>query len=90
MKTGLISYHPAFIKDLRKLDAISSEHATKTENFFQKNPLHPSLRLHPLKGKLHGLWSISVTKGIRIVFERMENGEVVFLSIGKHDMYRSL
>lgn len=27
---------------------------------------------------------------IRIIFKRMENGDIVFLSIGQHDIYRSL
>ena len=89
MKAERILYHPTFSKDLRKLDVIIIERAIKTESQFRKNPLHPSLRLHPLKGKLDGLWSISVTMSIRIIFERMENGDVVFLSIGKHDLYRA-
>lgn len=35
----------------------------------------PGLRLHPLKGKLKGFWSVSVTGNWRIVF-RFEDGDV--------------
>ena len=62
----------------------------KTERLFRANPLHPSLRLHQLKGKLTGSWSISVTMNVRIIFARLENGEIVFYSVGQHDLYRSL
>lgn len=64
--------------------------AVKQEKIFKNNPLHPSLRLHSLQGKLVGLWSISITDGYRIIFERQKNGEILFISIGKHDIYKSL
>jgi proteic killer suppression protein len=34
----------------------------------------PGLRLHPLKGDLRGMWSITVTGNLRIVF-RFESGD---------------
>ena len=85
-----ILYHPDFIKDLKRLDHFVQLQAVKTEELFRDNPLHPSVRLHPLKGKLKGLWSISVTLNVRIIFKRLKNGELVFLSIGRHDIYKSI
>jgi proteic killer suppression protein len=35
---------------------------------------YPGWRLHPLKGDLHGRWSVTVTGNWRIVF-RFENGK---------------
>jgi proteic killer suppression protein len=35
----------------------------------------PGLRLHPLKGELAGLWSVTVQANWRIIF-RFENGDV--------------
>jgi toxin HigB-1 len=35
----------------------------------------PGMRLHPLKGGLHGIWSISVTGNWRIIF-RFDAGEM--------------
>lgn len=90
MNIGAIRYHPDFISDLKKLDQAVRERAIKTENLFRSNPLHPSLRLHPLKGKLTGMWTLSVTMKVRIIFLRLQKGEIVFLSIGQHDIYRSL
>jgi addiction module RelE/StbE family toxin len=82
-----IYYEPGFLKDWKKLDRRFRIAAAKTEKLFRSNPLHPSLRLHALQGKLLGLWSISVTFDLRIIFKRMENGDIVFLSIGRHEIY---
>jgi len=85
-----ILYNPVFVRELKKLDAVTCAKVIRCEEFFRANPLHPSLRLHPLKGKLKGLWSISVTVSVRIIFQRMSKGEVAFISVGKHDIYREL
>ena len=85
-----ILYHPRFVVEFKALDASFQQRAIKTEALFRANPLHPSLRMHRLHGRLAGSWSISVTLKIRIIFKRMENGDIVFYSIGVHDLYRSL
>ena len=79
-----------FGKELKKLLGQIINSAIKKEQIFRKNPLHSSLRLHELHGKLKNLWSISITSNYRIIFERMENGDIMFISIGKHDIYRYL
>ena len=85
-----ILYHPNFIRKFKKLERHIQIQAVKIEKLFRDNPLHPSIRFHPLKGELKGMWSISVSLNIRIIGRRMENGDIVFLSIGKHDIYQSL
>jgi len=90
MITGKIFYSSNFKKQFKKLPLPIKELSIKKERFFKDNPLHPSLRLHALKGKLEGLFSISITMNYRIIFKRMENGDIVFVSIGKHDIYKNL
>ncbi len=85
-----IHYSKKFIKELKKLPKNIFEIAVKKEEIFRLNPLHSSLRLHELHGKFKGLWSISLTKNYRIIFERMSNGDILFISIGKHDIYKYL
>lgn len=65
------------------------EHAVITEKRFRENPFHPSLRTHQLQGKLKGLWSISITMNYRILFRPLENGDILFVSIGTHSIYGS-
>lgn len=85
-----IHYSKKFIKELRKLPKQIIGLAIKKEEIFRKNPLHPSCRLHELHRKFKGIWSISIAGNYRIIFERMENGDILFISIGKHDIYKYL
>ena len=47
-----IEYSKNFCKDLKKLPIEIKKRAIKIERIFKANPLHPSLRLHKLNGKL--------------------------------------
>lgn len=85
-----ILYHPKFLRDFKQLSPQDQRRAADSEDRFLENPLHSSLRLHALKGRLAGYFSISVSRKLRIIFVRRANGEIVFLSVGKHDIYRSL
>lgn len=85
-----IFYSSDFIKQFRRLPEIIKSLAVQKEAIFKNNPLHPSLRLHGLKGKLTGLFSISLTMNFRIIFKRKPNGDIIFVSIGKHDIYKYL
>lgn len=85
-----IHYSKKFVKELKGLPEKVIALAIKKEQIFKDNPLHPSLRLHELHGKFKGIWSISITNNYRIIFERMNNGDILFISIGKHDIYKYL
>jgi len=85
-----IEYSPRFLKRFYKLPKNIAAMAVKKEELFKANPLHPSLRLHSLRGKFRGYWSISVNQNYRIIFRRTSSGNVLFVSIGKHDIYRYL
>ncbi|MBU1045515.1 type II toxin-antitoxin system RelE/ParE family toxin [Patescibacteria group bacterium] len=85
-----IYYSRKFIKELRVLPREIIALAVKKEKIFRENPLHPSLRLYRLCRKLEGLWSVSITGNYRIIFKRMPNGDVLFISVGKHDIYKYL
>lgn len=58
----------------------------KTLKLLEANPHHPSLRLHPLKGKLSGLHSVSINLGFRITLEMLiTESEIVPINVGNHD-----
>ena len=58
----------------------------KCLQLMELNPFHPSLRLHPLHGKLKGIFSISITLHYRLTIEFLINGkEIVPIHIGTHD-----
>jgi len=58
----------------------------KTLKLLELKPQHPSLALHPLKGKLKGLHSISLNISYRITIELLIHKKtIVPVHIGTHD-----
>jgi addiction module RelE/StbE family toxin len=88
MKVQEIHVHKVFISQFQALPKLIQKKAIKAETLFRENPLHPSLRLHKLQGKMAGLWSISLDKSYRIIFEALEDGNILFVSIGRHSIYK--
>ena len=62
------------------------EQYRKTLLLLAQNPFHPSLRLHPLKGKLSALHSVSINLSYRITLEMIiTEKEIILINIGSHD-----
>lgn len=58
----------------------------KTLKLLQANPAHPSLRLHPLRGKFEGLHSVSINLSYRITLELLIQGQqIIPVNVGDHD-----
>jgi mRNA-degrading endonuclease YafQ of YafQ-DinJ toxin-antitoxin module len=58
----------------------------KTLELLEANPFHPALRLHPLKGRLAGLHSVSINLSYRITLELLIEGErITPVNVGDHD-----
>lgn len=76
-----------FKKQFSQLPKLIQKKALKAEALFRKNPFHPSLRLHKLRGKFDEVWTLSINMKYRIVFKSKGEGEIVFASIGLHSVY---
>ncbi len=58
----------------------------KTLQLLEANPHHPSLRLHPLSGRLSGLHSVSINLSYRITLEFIfKDQEIIPVKVGNHD-----
>ncbi len=58
----------------------------KTLLLLEANPHHPSLRLHPLRGKLVGLHSVSINLSYRITLELLiQDQQIIPVNVGDHD-----
>ncbi len=58
----------------------------KTLQLLEANPTHPSLRLHPLRGQLEGLHSVSINLSYRITLELLiQDQQIVPVNVGDHD-----
>ena len=84
------SYNRRAAKWIKKHPELKPQYL-KTLQLLQADPFHPSLRLHPLRGRLEGLHSVSINLSYRITLELMiTEREVVPVNIGSHDaVYRS-
>ncbi|MCX5807228.1 MAG: type II toxin-antitoxin system mRNA interferase toxin, RelE/StbE family [Proteobacteria bacterium] len=59
---------------------------TKLVTDLSEDPFQPALQLHPLTGKLEGLWAASLTYKYRITLTLMiTEKEIIFLDVGSHD-----
>ncbi|CAH1092366.1 type II toxin-antitoxin system RelE/ParE family toxin [Candidatus Nitrotoga sp. 1052] len=58
----------------------------KTLQLLEMNPHHPSLRLHPLSGKLQALHSVSINLSYRITLELLiQDEQIIPVNVGDHD-----
>ena len=58
----------------------------KTVQLLEANPFHPSLRLHPLRGRLEGLHSVSINLSYRITLELLiQDEQIIPVNVGSHD-----
>lgn len=57
----------------------------KTLRLLERDPFHPSLRMHPLHGRLEGLHSASISLQYRITLElEIRERQVFFINVGSH------
>ena len=62
------------------------QHYVKTLRLLEANPAHPSLRLHPLRGKFKGLHSVSINLSYRITLELLiQDKQIIPVNVGDHD-----
>ncbi len=58
----------------------------KTLQMLELNPHHPSLRLHPLRGRLQALHSVSINLSYRITLELLiQDEQIIPVNVGDHD-----
>lgn len=52
----------------------------------ETDPSHPSLKLHPLHGRLEGCQAVRLTYSYRIILRiEIRDREIILLDIGSHD-----
>ena len=57
----------------------------KTLALLEHDPFHPALRMHPLRGRLAGLHSVSINLQYRITLElELREGDILLVSVGSH------
>jgi mRNA interferase YafQ len=78
-----IAYSKNFIKQARKLSPELRKKLLERIEIFSKNPLHPDLRNHQLKGRYKDYRSVDVTGDVRALYLQKED-EAIFDTVGTH------
>ena len=78
-----ISYSKNFIREAQKLNKQQRQKLQERIGLFSKNPLHPVLRNHALKGAYKAYRSIDVTGDVRALYLQKED-EAIFDTVGTH------
>lgn len=77
------------LKNIKRKDPLLTKRIEKQLILFTSNYIHPSLRTHKLTGKYENMWSISITRSIRMIYLLLEKDEAYFIDIGTHEeVYR--
>lgn len=83
-----IRLHPRFKKAYKNRIKPNKKLITQMEeriNRFKNNPRDPILKNHPLKGQKEALRAFSITGDIRVIYQPISEGEVIFIDIGSHN-----
>lgn len=80
----IIRYLPKFKKQYKKLPEKMQIQFDDRVRLFATDPTLPMLRVHPLKGKYAGYWSMSVSGDIRALYLIEGDTAVIFALIGTH------
>jgi len=83
-----VGYSKKFLKMFKVLDADLQDRVEEKIYKFGNLENHKALEVHKLAGNLKGLYSFSVDRKNRIIFEYIDSkSKVALLIIGGHDIY---
>lgn len=88
MQIRVIKTVATFDKSYKKLLREIKDKAKEREKIFRVNAFDPRLRTHKLHGKDRNSWAFWIDYTYRIKFIFLNEGEVLFLDVGIHDMYK--
>ncbi|MDP3902224.1 MAG: type II toxin-antitoxin system mRNA interferase toxin, RelE/StbE family [bacterium] len=83
-----IRVHSVFEKQYKKLPKNIKIKAKEKETVFRENPFDLRLKTHKLSGREKELWAFWINYSYRIKFIFLSGNCVLFMEIGKHDIYK--
>jgi len=84
----IIKISSRFEKSYPRLPEKIKEKSKEKESIFRDNPFDARLKTHKLSGIDKNCWAFWVDDCYRIKFIFLSKGEVLFLDIGTHDIYK--
>ena len=86
MKINLTHKYLTMLKEMIQDDPHIVVEVERAILLFNKNVSDSRLDVHPLRGKLKGKYSFSVTSDIRIIFTYIGKNHIRFLAVGPHQV----
>ncbi|OGH71434.1 MAG: hypothetical protein A2921_01675 [Candidatus Magasanikbacteria bacterium RIFCSPLOWO2_01_FULL_43_20b] len=83
-----INFSPRFKRAYKKLPPRIQDDFDKQMKVFMRNPNHPSLKTHKLKGRLQECFVFRLQNGYRVLFDFIASDSVDLLDAGSHDIYK--
>lgn len=80
----IVKYTSTFKKQYKKLPKKFQKQFYERLLLFEDNQADPRLRVHPLKGKYVGYWSMSVNGDLRALYRKKDEEIIIFALIGTH------
>lgn len=74
-----------FVKRARRLSTEDKSVLAERTKWFISNPNDPRLKIHPLTGKLKGLFGFSIKRKKRVKFSFLDKNSTLFIDVGSHD-----
>jgi len=82
-------YSSQFEKNFSKLEKNLRTEAIEELNSFAENPEQTHYRIHPLRKKFSGWFSMTISPDLLIIFKftKADHSEVLIHNIGTHEIY---
>lgn len=80
----IIQYAVSFKRQYKKLPEKFQRRFNERLLIFLENSSHPLLRVHPLKGKYAGYWSMNISGDLRAIYLMREEDIIIFALIDSH------
>lgn len=80
----IIQYTPKFKKQYQKLPKKFQDQFDARLKLFVMDSINVKLRIHPLKGKFLGYWSMNINGDLRAIYLKKGDDIIIFALIGTH------
>jgi addiction module RelE/StbE family toxin len=80
-----VKFQKSFTKQFAKLSISQKKLVTSTVELFTENPMHESLRNHPLRDNWVNYHSVTADDDLRLHYRVINKDTALFVAIGTHD-----
>ena len=80
-----VKFQESFTKQFKKLSKSQKQLVTGAIELFIEDPMHESLRNHPLRDKWASYRSVSADDNLRLHYRTIDKDTALFVAVGTHE-----